>query len=182
MYEVEETNYGIRVNLSGHMDMEDVESFCEEFESTCEDLSEGWAVFADHRDLSALPDGADQRFAEMMTCAAAQQVGPQAVVVDSAIAAMQQRRMRDEIGIDGAVAVFARLAAPVGRIPAAVTVGNGRRNTALRAGASDQTFTDVCFWSETASTNDQPSELQAGRSPDGRPAAGKVISRQHVNR
>lgn len=101
MYELEQEPYGIEVDLSGYMEMDEVESFCEEFESMCETLSDGWAVFADHRDLAALPDGADDRFAQMMQYAMKENVGPQAVVVDSAIAAMQQRRMRDEIDIDG---------------------------------------------------------------------------------
>lgn len=101
MYDVQEAEYGISVDLDGYLDMEEVETFCEEFESYAASLPDGWSVIADHRNLSALPDGADARFAEMMTNAVENGVGPTAVVVDSAIAAMQQRRMQDEVGIEG---------------------------------------------------------------------------------
>lgn len=101
MYELEETSYGVEVDLSGHMNMDEVESFCSEFDSTTAPLSTGWSVIADHRNLAALPDGADERFAQMMQRAMANNCGATAVVVDSAIAAMQQRRMRDEIGMEG---------------------------------------------------------------------------------
>lgn len=101
MFDVEETDFGIKVDLNGYMEMEEVQAFCEEFESLAETLPAGWATLADHQNLSAIPDGADDRFAEMMGYAMEQHVGPTVVVVDSAIAAMQQRRMKDEIDIEG---------------------------------------------------------------------------------
>lgn len=58
-------------------------------------------VIADHRNLSAIPDGATERVAQMMVHAMEHGVGPTAVVVDSAIAAMQQRRIQEEIDIEG---------------------------------------------------------------------------------
>lgn len=101
MFDVEETEYGVKVDLSGHMDMDEVQAFCEEFEALAQRQSAGWAVIADHRSLSAIPDGADERFEQMMGHAMEHDVGPTTVLVDSAIAAMQQRRMQEEIGIQG---------------------------------------------------------------------------------
>jgi len=101
MFDVSKTVYGIKVKLSGFPDAEELETFYEEMKKQVNRQPGSFNVYADHRGVEAMPDGADEQFAELMRMCKENGLDRSVVVLDSAIAAMQQRRLRDEAGIEG---------------------------------------------------------------------------------
>lgn len=101
MFDVTDTEYGIQVNLSGFLDKEELGAFSEAMESHVDQQLGGFNIYADHRGVKAMPDGADEQFGALMAMCKDGGLDRSVVIVDSAITAMQQRRLRDDAGIDG---------------------------------------------------------------------------------
>ena len=100
MFDVEGTEHGIRVSLGGFLDQDEIKDYYEELESRVNRQSGDFHICADHRGMKAMPDGADAQFADLAAMCRDGGLG-QSVVDDSAITAMQQRRLRDEAGMEG---------------------------------------------------------------------------------
>lgn len=100
MFDVETTEYGLKVDLGGFLDEEELEAFYGEMESQVDRQPDNFHIYADHRGVKAMPDGAGEQFAELMAMCKEGGLDRSVVIVDSAITAMQQRRLRDEAGLD----------------------------------------------------------------------------------
>ena len=107
MFEIESTEYGIDVDLSGSIDRAEVEEFYEELEAEAARQPDGFSIRADHRDLNTLPEGADEMFADLMTMCKDNGLGRSVVVFDSAVNKMQHERLKDEAGLDDQIIVDA---------------------------------------------------------------------------
>lgn len=101
MFEVNNTTYGIEVELSGFFDKEELGDFYEEMKTHVARQNGGFNIYADHKGVKAMPDGADEHFAQLMAMCKDGGLDQSVVIVDSAITAMQQRRLRDEAGLEG---------------------------------------------------------------------------------
>lgn len=101
MFDVRKTEYGIRVELSGFPDVEELEDFYDEMKRCVDQQNGRFNIYADHRGVKAMPSGGDEKFAELMEMCEQGGLDRSVVIVDSAIAAMQQRRLRDEVGMEG---------------------------------------------------------------------------------
>ena len=101
MFDVEGTEHGIRVSLGGFLDQDELKDYYEELELRVNRQSGDFHIYADHRGMKAMPDGVDEQFAGFMAMCKDGGLDQSVVVVDSAITAMQQRRLRDEAGMEG---------------------------------------------------------------------------------
>lgn len=101
MFEIESAPYGLKVELRGYLEKDELGAFYKEMESHVNRQHNEFNIYADHRGVKTMPDGADEQFAELMAMCKDGGLDRSVVVVDSAITAMQQRRLRDKAGLDG---------------------------------------------------------------------------------
>lgn len=101
MFDVSTSEYGIKVELNGFLDKDELGAFYDEMEEHVNQQPASFNIYADHRGVKAMPDGADEQFADLMAMCKEGGLDRSVVILDSAIAAMQQRRLRDEAGLEG---------------------------------------------------------------------------------
>jgi hypothetical protein len=107
VFEIESTEYGIEIDLSGSIDRAEVEEFYEELETETARQPDGFSIRADHRDLNTLPEGADEMFADLMAMCKDNGLGKSVVVFDSTVNKMQHERLKEEAGLDDQMIVDA---------------------------------------------------------------------------
>ena len=100
MYDIEETDYGLRITLSGRFDPEEAAAFSEEVRSRIRRLDDGFSVFADLRGMDAFTPEVGEQVAELMAFCNEQGMGRSADVVDSATTSLQMEQLVEQAGID----------------------------------------------------------------------------------
>jgi hypothetical protein len=100
MYNIEDTEYGLRVSLSGQLDGDEVESFASEVRSRVSKLNGEFSVLADLREMEALPPEVGEQIAELMKYCNEQGMGRSADVVESATTSLQMEQLVEQAGID----------------------------------------------------------------------------------
>jgi len=100
MYDIERTDYGVRVTLSGQLDEAEAQAFIREFEPIAESLAEGFSVFADLRDMEAFPPEVGEQIAGLMAFSQRQGMERSATVVQTATTSLQMEQLVEQAGID----------------------------------------------------------------------------------
>lgn len=100
MYDIEQTDYGVRVTLSGQLDEAEAEAFIREFEPAVESLAEGFSVFADLRGMEAFPPAVGEKVASLMAFSQRQGMERSATVVQTATTSLQMEQLVEQAGID----------------------------------------------------------------------------------
>lgn len=100
MYEIDRTEYGVRVTISGQFDPEEADSFVDDMRSTARQLDDGFGVFADLRGMEAFPPEVGKKIAELMSFCQGQGMGRSVDVVESATTTLQMEQLVEQAGID----------------------------------------------------------------------------------
>ncbi|MFB6298251.1 MAG: hypothetical protein ABEH56_07000 [Salinirussus sp.] len=96
MHDVERTEYGLELQISGYMDESEMNEFCSETRRRIDRQIGEFCVFADHRGLKALPDEAAAELADLMAYAARNGLRRSAAVCDSATTTLQTQRLAEK--------------------------------------------------------------------------------------
>lgn len=100
MHKIEQTQYGYRIVFEGFLQKEDLSDFIDKMKSTIRPGAGTFPVLVDMRKAQAFPADAQEVIRQaMMYC---KEVGMErnAVVLNSAIAALQAKRLSKETGVD----------------------------------------------------------------------------------
>jgi hypothetical protein len=103
MYDIEQTDYGLRLTLSGQFDADEAQAFISDVQSESRELEEGFSVLADLRGMEAFPPEVGERIAELMAFCNEQGMSRSADVVESATTSLQMEQLVDQAGIDDRV-------------------------------------------------------------------------------
>lgn len=100
MHKIEQTQYGYRIVFEGFLQREDLSDFIDKMKRTIRPGGGSFPVLVDMRKAQAFPADAQEVIRQaMMYC---KEVGMErnAVVLSSAIAALQAKRLSKETGVD----------------------------------------------------------------------------------
>lgn len=100
MYEIDRTEYGLRLTVSGQLDSETADAFSRDIKEAVRTLDEGFSVFADLRGMAAFPPEVGERIAKLMEYCNEQGMGRSVDVVESATTSLQMEQLVDQAGID----------------------------------------------------------------------------------
>lgn len=99
MYELHQTEYGIRFAFQGFMQEDELRQWTQEVAQVTKKLARGFAVLHDMRGMHPLPPEARELMKRNMDRAKQAGLGRSAQIVNDAITAMQFKRLAKEVGI-----------------------------------------------------------------------------------
>lgn len=102
MYDVDQTEYGMKVTLGGTVSEAEMREFNEECRRVVDSQTGEFGVFGDLRGLETLSDDAERQLADAMAYTKKQGFTRAAVVVDSPILDLQQEHLGEEVGVASA--------------------------------------------------------------------------------
>ena len=100
MHRIEETSYGFRLTLEGFLQRDEAGELLAAMKSTVRPRNGGFAVLLDMRHSRAFPAEAQELIKEALVYCKDAGLERNAVVLNSAIAALQARRLARETGIE----------------------------------------------------------------------------------
>lgn len=106
MYDVDQTEYGLRLKLDGYIEREEMSSYCETVRTAAEEQDDSFGVVADMRGATAMPEGAANELKELMAYCDRQGLERAAGVFESTTTAMQTQRLAENVNHAGGNAVF----------------------------------------------------------------------------
>lgn len=99
MYELHETEHGIKIVFKGFMEKEELQRWAHEIAPVAKKLAKGFCVLHDMRGMFPLPPEAREFMKRNMELAKKGGQGRSAQIVDDAIAAIQFKRLAKEVGL-----------------------------------------------------------------------------------
>ncbi len=99
MYQVHQTEYGVKLVFQGFLKEEELRKWSHEVARVTKELTTGFCVLHDMRGMYPLPPEARQVMRQNMELAKRAGMGKSAQIVDDAITAMQFKRLANEVGI-----------------------------------------------------------------------------------
>jgi hypothetical protein len=99
MYELRETEYGVKFIFKGFMEKAELQRWTQEVGQVRKKLAKGFCVLHDMRGMYPLPPEARELMKRNMELAKQAGLGRSAQIVDDAIAAIQFKRLAKEVGI-----------------------------------------------------------------------------------
>jgi hypothetical protein len=106
MYEIEQTDYGMRLTLEGYIEPEEMKSYCEEGMELADQQDGSFGVVADLRKASAVPEDSQSEQQRLMQHCDKQGLERAAGVIESATTAIQIQRMAEQVNHADGKAVF----------------------------------------------------------------------------
>jgi hypothetical protein len=100
MHKIEETSYGYRVTFDGFLQRDDAGTLLDSMRSTVKPRDGGFSVLVDMRTSRAFPVEAQEVVKQAILLCKEAGLERNAVVLNSAIAALQARRLARETGIE----------------------------------------------------------------------------------
>jgi hypothetical protein len=100
MHKIEETSYGYRVTFEGFLQRDDAGTLLDSMRSTVKPRDGGFSVLVDMRTSRAFPVEAQEVVKQAILLCKEAGLERNAVVLNSAIAALQARRLARETGIE----------------------------------------------------------------------------------
>jgi hypothetical protein len=99
MYEVYQTEFGVKLVFQGFLQEEELRKWSHEVARVTKQLRRGFCVLHDMRGMHPLPPEARQLMKRNMELAKRAGMGRSAQIVDDTITAMQFKRLANEVGI-----------------------------------------------------------------------------------
>ncbi len=99
MYELHQTEYGLKFIFKGFMEKDELQRWAQEVGHVTKKLAKGFCVLHDMRGMYPLPPEARELMKRNMERAKQAGLGRSAQIVDDAIAAIQFQRLAKEVGI-----------------------------------------------------------------------------------
>lgn len=100
MYDVEHTEYGLRLTISGTLDEEMAAEFARTVRSEVQNISGEFCVFADLREMSTVPPDVAENLTELMAFCEGEGMTRSVDVVDSATNSLQMEQLVEAAGIN----------------------------------------------------------------------------------
>lgn len=99
MYDVEETDYGLRLTVAGNLDPDEAEEYANTVQSNVRDISGSFGILADLREMKTIPQDLTDDISELMKFCSDQGMHRSVSVVDTAVNSMQMERLSESAGI-----------------------------------------------------------------------------------
>lgn len=100
MHKIEQTKYGYRIVFEGFLQRDDLGNFMNEMKRTIQPRGNTFPVLVDLRKAQAFPADAQEVIRQAMVYCKEVGMERNAVVLNSAIAALQAKRLSKETGVD----------------------------------------------------------------------------------
>ena len=100
MHKIEQTKYGYRIVFEGFLQGDDLGNFIHEMKSTIRPRNGNFPVLVDMRKAQAFPADAQEVIRQAMMYCKEAGMERNAVVLNSAISALQAKRLSKETGVD----------------------------------------------------------------------------------
>jgi hypothetical protein len=101
MHRIEQTQYGYKVVFEGFLQRDDAGALLQDMQGTVRKSKKAFAVLLDMRNSRAFPAEAQEILKQAITLFKEAGMERNAVVLNSAIATLQAKRLARETGIDG---------------------------------------------------------------------------------
>ncbi len=99
MYQIEKTDFGVKLTFSGFIQKEEMEKWVKESESTLRSMPGKFSVLIDMRQLKPLPKDAEAEMQKGQKLFKDKGMQRSAVILSSSLTTMQFRRIAKETGI-----------------------------------------------------------------------------------
>lgn len=106
MYNVEQTEYGLRLTLGGFIEEDEMTEYCDAIKSAADDQVGSFRVVADMREATAMPDDSAEELKRVMGYCDQQGLERAAGIVESATTAMQLQNLAETVNHAGGETVF----------------------------------------------------------------------------
>ncbi|MFB6297013.1 MAG: hypothetical protein ABEH56_00670 [Salinirussus sp.] len=100
MYDVERTDYGLRLTIAGTLDDDEAAAFRREIRTKVDRIAGEFCVFADLREMNAFPPAVAEQLTDLMEYCEQQGMTRSVDVVDSATSGLQMEQLIDRAGIN----------------------------------------------------------------------------------